>query len=112
MAGRVGTIPPASTCSSPSPELLPWSTARCLHCWLLTHPQDLLGNTPLHYATQFWDQDTVTKLLELGANIGLRNKAGEAPIAGILPATMEKFLDNSCLKVVFAFVLNPNICVF
>ena len=34
--------------------------------------QDLHGNTALHYATQFWDDETITKLLLLGANIGLR----------------------------------------
>ena len=28
--------------------------------------QDSLGNTPLHYAVQFWSQDTVTQLLLLG----------------------------------------------
>ena len=63
--------------------------------------QDVLGNTALHYATQFWGQDTVARLLALGANIGLKNKSGEAPIAGILPSTMEAFLNTSCLKVCF-----------
>ena len=63
--------------------------------------QDVLGNTALHYATQFWGQDTVARLLALGANIGLKNKSGEAPIAGILPSTMEAFLNTSCLKVFF-----------
>ena len=60
--------------------------------------QDSLGNTALHYATQFWDQDTVTKLLLLGANIGLRNNLGEAPIYNILPSTMETFLNDHCIK--------------
>eukprot|EP00090_Calanus_glacialis_P040395 TRINITY_DN7041_c0_g1_i5.p1 TRINITY_DN7041_c0_g1~~TRINITY_DN7041_c0_g1_i5.p1 ORF type:complete len:976 (-),score=208.34 TRINITY_DN7041_c0_g1_i5:92-3019(-) len=64
----------------------------------IINKQDILGNTPLHYATQFWDQETVTKLLLLGANIGLRNYLGEAPISNILPDTMESFLDNHCLK--------------
>jgi len=64
----------------------------------IINKQDILGNTPLHYATQFWDQETVTKLLLLGANIGLRNNLGEAPISNILPDTMESFLDNHCLK--------------
>ena len=40
-------------------------------------------------------------MLALGANIGLKNNAGEAPIAGILPSTMEAFLNTSCLKVRF-----------
>ena len=60
--------------------------------------QDSLGNTALHYATQFWDQETVTKLLLLGANIGLRNNLGEAPIYNILPSTMESFLNDHCIK--------------
>jgi len=64
----------------------------------IINKQDILGNAPLHYATQFWDQETVTKLLLLGANIGLRNNLGEAPISNILPDTMESFLDNHCLK--------------
>merc|ERR1719341_132698 len=64
----------------------------------LVNCQDVLGNTALHYATQFWGQDTVARLLALGANIGLKNKSGEAPIAGILPSTMEAFLNTSCLK--------------
>ena len=66
-----------------------------LDTWL---PQDILGNTALHYATQFWSQDTVSRLLVLGANIGLRNNEGAAPIGGILPATMEQFLDAECLQ--------------
>jgi len=79
----------------------------CLHTILdsnqtdfasIINKQDILGNTPLHYATQFWGQETVTKLLLLGANIGLRNNLGEAPISNILPDTMESYLDNHCLK--------------
>ena len=60
--------------------------------------QDIHGNTALHYATQFWDHNTVTKLLLLGANIGLRNNLGEAPISNILPSTMENYLNQHCIK--------------
>ena len=60
--------------------------------------QDVEGNTALHYATQLWDEATVTRLLLLGANIGLRNARGETPISNILPATMERFLNQHCLK--------------
>ena len=60
--------------------------------------QDTHGNTALHYATQFWDNDTVTKLLLLGANIGLRNNLGETPISNILPSTMENYLNQHCIK--------------
>merc|ERR1719300_803614 len=60
--------------------------------------QDLTGNTALHYATQNWGGDTVTQLLLLGANIGLRNNLGETPISNILPSTMENYLNNHCIK--------------
>ena len=40
-------------------------------CWFRVDGQ---GNTALHYATQRWDQDTVRRLLERGANIGIKNK--------------------------------------
>ena len=83
---------------SKSSVRVPQSTVRVLNLMLI---QDILGNTALHYATQFWGQDTVARLLALGANIGLKNKSGEAPIAGILPSTMEAFLNTSCLKVCF-----------
>ena len=59
--------------------------------------KDSLGNTALHYATQFWPQTVVRELLELGANIGLKNIYGEVPINRILPETMEEFLNDFCL---------------
>eukprot|EP00092_Neocalanus_flemingeri_P003648 GFUD01003915.1.p1 GENE.GFUD01003915.1~~GFUD01003915.1.p1 ORF type:complete len:987 (+),score=184.76 GFUD01003915.1:133-3093(+) len=64
----------------------------------IVNRQDILGNTALHYAVQFWDQETVTRLLLLGANIGIRNNLDEAPISHILPETMEDFLNVHCLK--------------
>ena len=60
--------------------------------------RDSEGNSALHYATQSWSQATVTRLLEAGANIGLKNNWGETPIAKIRPETMESFLDNFCLR--------------
>ena len=71
-------------------EQFPWSS--------LINKQDSLGNTALHYAGKFWDQDTVTKLLLKGANIGLRNNHGEAPISKILPATIENILNEHCIE--------------
>ena len=59
--------------------------------------KDSLGNTALHYATQFWPQTVVRELLELGANIGLKNIYDEVPINRILPETMEEFLNDFCL---------------
>ena len=38
----------------------------------LVNSRDELGNTPLHLATQRWDQATVRRLLEMGANIGIK----------------------------------------
>ena len=60
--------------------------------------KDLLGNTALHYATQRWGEDTVRRLLERGANIGIKNRWGEVPINNIHPSTMEAFLDEFCLQ--------------
>ena len=59
--------------------------------------KDGLGNTALHYATQFWSQSVVLTLLELGSNIGLKNVYDEVPIDKILPEVMEEFLDTRCL---------------
>ena len=42
--------------------------------------KDSLDNTALHYATQFWPQTIVKSLLEIGANIGLKNIYEEVPI--------------------------------
>ena len=64
----------------------------------LINKQDRLGNTALHYAVKFWDQHTVIKLLLKGANLGLRNKRGEAPISKILPSTIETILNQHCIQ--------------
>jgi hypothetical protein len=59
---------------------------------------DWLGNTALHYAAQNKDQDTILTLLEHGSYIGSRNHAGDMPVSGIEPETLEKFL-NTRLKM-------------
>ena len=59
--------------------------------------KDRLGNTALHHATQYWPQNVVKSLLEMGANIGIKNDLEEVPINRILPEVMEDFLNNSCL---------------
>ena len=64
----------------------------------IINKRDLLGNTPLHYGTQKWPQSVVRRLLERGANIGIKNKWSEIPINKIDPATMESFLDEFCLQ--------------
>ena len=63
----------------------------------LTNRRDDRDSTALHYATQKWSQATVRRLLELGANIGMRNVWQELPIAKIRPETMEDFLSDFCL---------------
>merc|ERR1719483_1744438 len=63
----------------------------------LRSSRDMEGNSALHYATQMWSQTTVRKLLEKGANIGLKNNWDETPISKINPDTMEDFLDEYCL---------------
>ena len=60
--------------------------------------QDRQGNSALHYATMFWPEDIVSRLLKLGANVGLTNLQGEPPILNILPSTMENFLDTVALS--------------
>ena len=60
--------------------------------------RDSLDNTALHYATQRWPEEAVTALLELGANIGIKNYLREIPISRIRPQTMEDFLDSHCLR--------------
>ena len=63
----------------------------------LVNKKDDRGNTALHYATQAWDQATVRRLLEAGANIGIKNLWDEIPISKIRPDTMESFLSEHCL---------------
>ena len=63
----------------------------------IINKKDGLGNTALHYATQKWNDSVVRNLLELGANIGIKNYWNEIPIAKIRPQTMEDFLDEHCL---------------
>ena len=63
----------------------------------IVNKRDAIKNTPLHYATQMWPQETVRMLLEVGANIGMKNHWEEIPISHIDPQTMEDFLDDFCL---------------
>eukprot|EP00092_Neocalanus_flemingeri_P011811 GFUD01012735.1.p1 GENE.GFUD01012735.1~~GFUD01012735.1.p1 ORF type:complete len:1017 (-),score=227.49 GFUD01012735.1:262-3312(-) len=63
----------------------------------IINKKDDRSNTALHYATQKWSQATVRKLLELGANIGIKNHWDEIPISKIRPETMENFLSEFCL---------------
>ena len=64
----------------------------------IVNKRDSSSNTSLHYATQKWSSDTIRALLEHGANIGMKNRWDEVPIKSINPDTMEKFLDEHCLR--------------
>ena len=46
--------------------------------------QDKMMNTALHYATQLWPQEVVRYVLELGANIGVKNVYDEVQIENII----------------------------
>ena len=46
----------------------------------------------------FWPEEIVSRLLKLGANVGLTNLQGEPAILNILPSTMENFLDTVALS--------------
>ena len=63
----------------------------------IINKKDSLSNTALHYATQKWPQSTVRRILESGANIGIKNHWRELPITKIRPETMEGFLSEFCL---------------
>ena len=59
--------------------------------------KDSRGNVPLHYAANLWPQSIIRKLLDRGANIGIKNIWDELPIGKIMPETMENFLNEHCL---------------
>ncbi|XP_059093898.1 transient receptor potential channel pyrexia-like [Tigriopus californicus] len=63
----------------------------------IINKRDKLENTALHYATQMWPQTVVRKLLDLGANIGMKNHWNETPVTKIRPETLEAYLDD-CIE--------------
>lgn len=65
---------------------------------MIINKKDRFGNTALHYATQKWPQKYIRKLLEFGANIGIKNNWEDIPISLIRPETMEEFLDDHCIS--------------
>ena len=59
--------------------------------------RDSNGETALHYATQQPNQEIIKLLLKHGANMGVKNNEGKAPVSRILPDTLDEFF-NSCLE--------------
>ena len=64
---------------------------------MIINKRDDRYNTPLHYATLNWPQQTVRKLLNNGANVGMKNIREEIPLSRINPDTLQDFLDENCM---------------
>ena len=64
----------------------------------LVNEQDVDGNTPLHYALKGWSQETVSQLLEYGANIGIENNNNEDPLSNIPREWLQNYLDKKCIE--------------
>ncbi len=59
--------------------------------------KDQSGDTPLHYATRLWSQDTVGLLLKKGAKFLIKNNHNEVAMKHITPETLESYLNEQCL---------------
>lgn len=64
---------------------------------LIINKRDAMHNTPLHYATLSWPPQTVRKLLNNGANVGMKNVREEIPLTRIQPEILQDFLDENCM---------------
>ena len=64
----------------------------------MINQQDSYGNTALHYAGEFWDADVASKVLELGANIGIINHWNQPAFEHVSSKVLEEFFDDHCLK--------------
>ena len=65
---------------------------------LIINKRDSMHNTPLHYAALNWPQTIVRKLLNNGANVGMKNLRQEIPLSRISPETLQDFLDENCMS--------------
>ena len=63
----------------------------------IVNKSDVNGNTALHYSTEKWRLEVTRALLQLGANIGIKNQWGEIPVSRIPPDLLEAFLSEDCL---------------
>ena len=85
------------TISSSNTEPTAGSEAFLKQIRLIINKRDIMHNTPLHYAALNWPQSTIRKLLNNGANVGMKNDRQEIPLTRIPPATLEDFLDENCM---------------
>ena len=65
---------------------------------LIINKRDSMHNTPLHYAALNWPQTICRKLLNNGANVGMKNLRQEIPLSRISPETLQDFLDENCMS--------------
>ena len=72
----------------------------CFICRHVINKRDRIGSTPLHYAVRTWPEASVRTLLDLGANVGLKNAFCEIPLARISRKCLGDFLDDGCLAAV------------
>jgi len=56
--------------------------------------QDYRGNTPLHLAGRVNNENAILKILQAGANIGIKNSNGETPIDKIPCTLLQSYLDK------------------
>ena len=85
------------TISSSNTEPTVGSEAFLKQIRLVINKRDIMHNTPLHYAALNWPQSTIRKLLNNGANVGMKNDRQEIPLTRIPPETLEEFLDENCM---------------
>ena len=60
----------------------------------IVNKRDDSGSTALHYAVRTWPETAVRALLDLGANLGLKNGWGEVPLSRISVKCLKDFLDQ------------------
>ena len=60
----------------------------------IINKRDDSGSTALHYVVRTWPETAVRALLDLGANLGLKNGWGEVPLSRISVKCLKDFLDQ------------------
>ena len=70
------TLPPPQPSAQRSPRL----SQVLLSYEARVNSQDILGNTPLHYAAENGDEDTIDLLLSVGCETALENSKGKTPL--------------------------------
>ena len=66
---------------------------------------------PCAWYASGWSQAIVRQLLDLGANIGVRNWRDEIPLSRISAKTLEDFLDEGCLEANGDLEVDENVSI-